>query len=194
YFFTTEENINNIIKGLEQTEESIYEEKEDDSMLQATQTLEWLIQQLGHTTDMVNKPLKSNQKEATLVFIKTLVDSDKIQQLIIKPFFEIETRGNFLDYLRSLPDGQEITSQEQVLSELTKGSVVVSMNNYLFMFDIRKVNTNMVPTTSLENTVLGPQSSLSEDIHTNINLIRNRYHQPTLTVEMLELGDRKSVV
>src|SRR5690606_25702007 len=159
-------------------------------MLQATQTLEWLIQQLGHTTDMVNKPLKSNQKEATLVFIKTLVDSDKIQQMIIKPFFEIETRGNFIDYLHSLPDGQEITSQDQMLSELSKGSIVVSMNNYLFMFDIKKVHTNTVPITSLENTVLGPQSSMSEDIHTNINLIRNRYHQPTLTVEMLELGSK----
>jgi len=159
-------------------------------MLPAKNTIEWLTKELKHTFDLVEKPLKLNQKEAVLLFIKTLVDSDKIQLLIIKPFFEIEASGNFIDYLRSLPDGQEITSKEQVLTELTKGSVVVEIHNYLFMFDIKKVNTNTVPTTSLENTVLGPQSSLSEDIRTNINLIRQRYHQPTLTVEMLEIGSK----
>jgi len=161
-------------------------------MLQANNTLEWLTNELQPSFDLIKKPLKNNQKEAVLLFIKTLVDNDKIQLMLIKPFFEIEMLGSFLDYLRSLPDGQEVTTRDQILSELIKGSVVVSINDSLFMFDIKKVNTSTVPTTSLENTVLGPQSSLSEDIHTNINLIRHRYHQSTLTVEMLDIGTKSN--
>lgn len=157
-------------------------------MLQAKNTLEWLAKELKPSYDLVEKPLRNNQKEAVLLFVKTLVDNDKIQLLLIKPFFEIEMTGKFLDYLRSLPDGQDITSKEQVLSEIMKGSVILSLHDQLFLFDIKKVNTSNVPTTSLENTVLGPQSSLSEDIHTNINLIRQRYHQSTLSVEMIEIG------
>lgn len=157
-------------------------------MLQAKSTLEWLTTELKLSFDLIEKPLKNNDKEAVLLFIKTLVDNDKIQLLLIKPFFEIEMTSKFLDYLHSLPDGQDITSKEQILSALMKGSVVLSIHDQLFMFDIKKVNTTTVPTTSLENTVLGPQSSLSEDIHTNINLIRQRYHKPALSVEMIEIG------
>ena len=45
--------------------------------------------------------------------------------MIIKPFFEMDTEDDLKAYFLSLPDQQDITSREQILGELTKGSVVV---------------------------------------------------------------------
>ncbi|GAA3328945.1 hypothetical protein GCM10020331_074970 [Ectobacillus funiculus] len=109
---------------------------------------------------------------------------------IIKPFFEMPTEQHFDAYLHSLPNQQEITSREQVLLELTKGSLVVMIRGSLLMFDIKKVNSNSVLQTSVETTIQGPQTSLSEDIQTNLNLIRQRYHQPSLSIEMFEVGTK----
>lgn len=158
--------------------------------MHAKEMVDYLMKELKPTFDLVQKPLKINQKEVVLLFIKTVVDSDRIQQTIIKPFFEMDTLKDFQAYLISLPDEQEITSKDQVLTELTKGSLVVAIKDQLFMFDMKKVNTNTVPPTALENTLLGPQTSLSEDIHTNINLIRHRYHQPSLSVEIFVVGKK----
>ena len=112
--------------------------------------------------------------------------------MIIKPFFEMDTEEDMKAYLSSLPDQQDITSREQILSELTKGSVVVGIQDLIFMLDMKTVNTNTVPPTMLETTILGPQTSLSEDIQTNVNLIRHRYHQPSLSVEMAEVGEKSN--
>lgn len=36
----------------------------------------------------------------------------------------------------------------------------------------------------MEPTVHGPQLALSEDMETNLNIIRQRYHEPTLKFEI----------
>lgn len=159
-------------------------------MLNATQTMCWLAEQLGNSFDMTHKKLQVDEKTAVLLFVKTVVDGMQLQQNIIKPFFEMPTEQHYNAYLQSLPNQQEITSREQILLELTKGSVVVMIQGSLLMFDVKKVNTNSVLQTSVETTIQGPQTSLSEDIQTNLNLIRQRYHQPSLSIEMFEVGTK----
>ena len=66
------------------------------------------------------------------------------------------------------------------------------MQDLVFMFDMKTVNTNTVPPTMLETTLQGPQTSLSEDLQTNVNLIRHRYHQPSLSVETVEVGKKSN--
>lgn len=157
-------------------------------IVHTNELMNWLSQELKPTFDFVEKPLKVKDKKAILLFIKTVIDGDKLQFTFIKPFFEMDSQEDFEAYLNSLPDGEEITSKEQVLKELTKGSMLVIIQEQVYMFDVKKVNTNSVPQTTLETTIEGPQTSLSEDIFTNVNLIRQRYHQPSLSVEMFEIG------
>ncbi|MCQ6282479.1 spore germination protein [Bacillus sp. EB600] len=164
----------------------------ENGKFQSKETIDWLSIQLKPTFDLIEKRLEHRKKGAKLLFIKTLVDGDKVQQMIIKPFFEMDTEDDMRAYLSSLPDQQETTSKEQILGELTKGSVVVGIHGLIFMFDMKTVNTNTVPPTLLETTIQGPQMSLSEDIQTNVNLIRHRYHQPSLSVEMFEVGEKSN--
>lgn len=152
--------------------------------------LEWLINELKPSSDILHKPLRLEDKQAELVYIRSVVDAAQLQQIVIKPFFELASEQHVEAYLTSLPNQQEVTSKEQVLLELTKGSVVVRLKNELLLLDIKKVNTNTVRETSIEPTILGPQYALSEDIITNLNLIRQRYHKPSLTVETVEVGEK----
>jgi len=152
--------------------------------------LEWLINELKPSNDILHKPLRLEDKQIELVYIKSVVDGAQLQQIVIKPFFELANEQHVEAYLKSLPNQQEVTSKEQVLLELTKGSVVVRLKDELLLFDIKKVNTDTVRETNIEPTIIGPQYALSEDIGTNLNLIRQRYHKPTLTVETMEVGKK----
>jgi spore germination protein len=129
-------------------------------------------------------------KEAMLLYIKTVVDGQQLQRDIIKPFFEMATEEYYKAYLTSLPYQQEIQEKEQIASELTKGSIVVFVRDELFVLDVKKINTDQVLPVKLEPTIQGPELALSEDIATNLNLIRQRYHQPSLTVETLQMGEK----
>ncbi|MFJ8258739.1 spore germination protein [Peribacillus asahii] len=156
----------------------------------SSETLDWLSEELKSSLDLVQKPLHMDEKRAELLYIKTVVDEVQLHQLVIKPFFELGHIQHVESYLNSLPNQQEITSKEQILLEMTKGSLVVAIRNDLLLFDIKKVNTDTVMQTIIEPTIQGPQLSLSEDITTNINIIRQRYHKPSLTVEMMEIGEK----
>jgi len=160
------------------------------STKESRETLDWLAEQFKPSNDFVSKPLHMDEKHMELLYIKTVIDGDKLQQLIIKPFFELVNDLHVEAYLNSLPNVQDIKGKEQIALELTKGSVVVAVRDQLVLLDIKKVNTDTVLQTSIEPTIQGPQLSLSEDISTNINLIRQRYHKPSLTVEMMEIGEK----
>mgnify|MGYP005828329193 CR=1 FL=1 len=154
--------------------------------------LEWLINELKPSSDILHKPLRLEDKQAELVYIKSVVDGAQLQQIVIKPFFELASDQHVEAYLKSLPNQQEFTSKEQVLLELTKGSVVVKLKDELLLFDIKKVNTDTVRETNIEPTIMGPQYALSEDLVTNLNLIRQRYHNSSLTVETVEVGKKSN--
>jgi len=166
--------------------------KKPKSDQQTAEIINWLAQELETSFDFVKKNLQIEEKEALLLYIKTVVDGTQLQRDIIKPFFELPSEQHFKAYLTSLPYQQEIEGKEQILLELTKGSVVIVVQDGILLLDLKKVNTNAVSPVNLEPTIQGPELSLSEDIFTNINLIRHRYHKPSLTVEMLEIGEKSN--
>ncbi|KRG12381.1 spore gernimation protein GerA [Virgibacillus soli] len=160
------------------------------STLSSSTTKDWLIQQFKDSFDFTHKPLKIDQKEMELLFIKTVTDNDQLQKVIIKPFFELTSMEQVEAYLNSLPNQQIIKSKEQIQLELTKGSLAISLNESILLFDFKTVSTDTVLESNVEPTIMGPQLALSEDIDTNLNLIRQRYHQPSLVIEMHEVGKK----
>ncbi|WHY01729.1 spore germination protein [Neobacillus sp. DY30] len=154
------------------------------------ETLDWLSEELKPSFDLVYKPLHIDEKHTELLYIKTVVDGAQLQQLVIKPFFELGNDRHVAAYLSSLPNLQEIKAKEQILLDLTKGSVIVAIRNQLLLLDIKKVNSDTVLESLIEPTIQGPQLSLSEDIVTNINLIRQRYHKSSLKIETMDIGEK----
>ncbi|MDI2587920.1 spore germination protein [Psychrobacillus sp. NEAU-3TGS] len=149
-----------------------------------------LKEQLSPSFDVLLIPLQLEEEAAFLLYLKTAVDGDKLQNMIIKPFFEMKSMQHYASYVQSSPDILEIKSEEKIPLELTKGSVLIAVQHQFFLIDVKKVNTSTVQQTLMEPTVYGPQQALSEDILTNLNIIRHRYKEPTLKIEILELKDK----
>ncbi|MBD8004382.1 spore germination protein [Bacillus norwichensis] len=154
-----------------------------------SETIEWLKNEIK-SFDFVHKPLEINNKRMMLLYIKTVADGQRLHDSLIKPFFELPSLGEVEAYLSSLPNQIEIESREHILLEITKGSVLIHINDSLFLFDFTLVNNDNVLESNIEPTIQGPQYAMSEAIMTNLNLIRQRYHQPSLTIEMLTIGKK----
>jgi len=147
-----------------------------------------LVEKLEPSFDIINQKLQSDNKTIHLLYLKTVVDNDQIQNYIIKPFFEMGSIQLFDSYIASLPQNNKIETNEKVLSQLSRGSVFVQIQEQNYLLDLKKITTNIVLETNIEPTIQGPELGLSEDIQTNLNIIRHRYHNVSLKIETHQIG------
>lgn len=150
--------------------------------------IDLLAEKLEPSFDIINQKLQTDNITVHLLYLKTVVDNDQIQNYIIKPFFEMGSIQLFDSYIASLPQNNKIETNEKVLSQLSRGSVLVQIQEQNYLLDLKKITTNLVLETNIEPTIQGPELGLSEDIQTNLNIIRHRYHNISLKIETHQIG------
>ncbi|MDZ5470479.1 spore germination protein [Bacillus sp. 31A1R] len=123
-----------------------------------------------------------------LIYINSICDTDKIQELVVKPFFEIQDIRKFETYLKSLQSYQEFEDMEKALKEVLRGGLVLLTCKSVHILSLKNYVSEGVKKAEVETTIQGPQMALSDDLQQNINMIRHRYHQPSLIVEKEEVG------
>lgn len=146
--------------------------------------------ELKPSSDLIQTPLKIEDKHATLLYIKTVVDGARIQDSIIRPFYELASQEHFEAYINSLPNKLELPADEQLPIDLTMGKLLIALGDQCALLDYRLVHTEQMLDAELEPTIHGPQLALSEDLETNINVIRQRFNNKSLKVETPQLNDR----
>lgn len=141
------------------------------------------------SSDIVQTPLQLKGHIAFLFYVKSVVDGDKLQQTVIRPFFEMGSEEDFASYIQSLPNRTDMPDKDKLLIKLSSGLVLIAIGDTTFLLDVRLVKNNEIQETVMEPTIQGPQKALSEDIETTINLIRQRYHNSSLKVEEIQKND-----
>ncbi|MBT2688216.1 spore germination protein [Bacillus sp. ISL-47] len=144
--------------------------------------------EIGHTMDAVFQDLEIEGQKVLLVYLSSICDTEKIQSDLVKPFFEISQTDQFAQYLQSLNGVKEYAEFDQALKEVMRGSVLILFVHAAYTVNFKNYISQGVQDASVETTIQGPQTALSEDLGTNLNIIRHRYHQPSLTVEKNEIG------
>lgn len=156
---------------------------------QAPPLLTELAKKFKPSDDVIQTPLQIKGQTAFLFYIKSVVDGDKLQQTVIKPFFEMASEEDFASYIQSMPNRVDLPKIDKLLVLISAGSVIIAVGDNLFLLELRLIKNNEVQDTTLEPTIHGPQKGLSEDIETTINLIRQRYHRATLKIEDIHVKE-----
>lgn len=159
------------------------------TVMSSIETVNWIKAQIKRTNELTEKNLEYEDKQAKLIYIKPLINQELLQQIIIKPFFEMSTEEQFKQYLHALPQFQEINSKDQLQLDIMNGNVLVFIQEEFYLVDIKLSTNDQVNTTSVETTIHGSQIALSDNLMTNINVIRSNYHQPSLFVEYHHTGE-----
>lgn len=150
--------------------------------------MNWLDETFKDTNELTKKLLEDDNRQAQILYIKPLINQELMQQIIIKPFFEMTSERKYISYLQALPQFQENQSKEQLKQEILNGNVLLFIQNEFYLLDLKYSFNDQANTTSVEPTIHGSQIALSDNIATNINLIRSNYHQPSLYVEYSTIG------
>ena len=156
--------------------------------MSSEKNMNWLDETFKDTNELTKKLLEDDNRQAQILYIKPLINQELMQQIIIKPFFEMTSERKYISYLQALPQFQENQSKEQLKQEILNGNVLLFIQNEFYLLDLKYSFNDQANTTSVEPTIHGSQIALSDNIATNINLIRSNYHQPSLYVEYSTIG------
>ncbi|SOC15090.1 spore germination protein [Ureibacillus xyleni] len=153
------------------------------------ETLLWINEQFANTNELTQKTLEYESKNISYMYIKSLIDKELLQKILLKPFFEMSNMDQYKLYVQALPQYQEISSKEQALLEIMNGNILLEIDNELLLIELKLSKNDAVSSASVEMTIHGSQLALSDNLMTNINLIRSYYRQPTLNIEYMSYGE-----
>lgn len=149
---------------------------------------ELLDSPLSKSSDFMQKEIRHHQTSIVLMYLRSICDEAKIQKDIVLPYYRSDDAGSFGDYLRSLTDQDPSSKvQESLIERLVKGEALVLTRNAVFGIPMKKPVQDTSGPADVEISVVGPKQAFSEEMNINLNILRTRYPEPTLTIENMHL-------
>ncbi|WP_018759404.1 spore germination protein [Paenibacillus terrigena] len=153
---------------------------------------------IGEVTRSMNEAARSHdfkvqrlfngQEQCFIYFYESLCDSILITERISTTFAKSTAKHAFEAMLRSELLCEEIREVSLLTGKLLNGYAIVFYHERLWGLSAADVKIKQPSKVDVEATIQGPNIGLSENIQTNINLIRNRYPSVHLRVDDCSVG------
>ncbi|MGP0578931.1 spore germination protein [Paenibacillus peoriae] len=167
-----------------------------------SQTLSLLQSKLGQGPDFVIRDFSENSAQIAhlaICYIEGLIDQNLLSDLIESLIAETVSATSFkleenipVSLLRKIPSGniQMIHSQNEIYQAILSGNAVIVTdgNTYALAVSIAGGVRRAVEEPSSQTVVRGPKEGFTEDISTNITLIRRKIRTPDLKFESHIIG------
>lgn len=147
---------------------------------------------LHNSVDVASRVLNKNGVVIGFVYLKSITNNMIFSQSIFEPISQEKGALNFdrLAQIIKTNDIIEIT-EEQVIQKILKGSVVVIISNSekWLAIDILTFNMRTPSEPPTSPVIMGPREGFTEDIKTNITLLRRRFCSQQLVFEQTCVGE-----
>ena len=148
---------------------------------------------------ILRKITMKNNRKAFLVFIDGMVDSDAVNNNIIKsliemPYFSDEEIYKYEDEIieKFITHSQAISTDDmdKIAEEVNFGGCAVFVDGFTrgFSLDVRKWGTRSIDKPENEQSIYGPQEAFAEMIRNNTALVRKIIKTEKLIAESVKLG------
>lgn len=167
--------------------------------------VKWLYEQLGGSSDIVVRTFSDAESgiDGVVFFIDSLVDQQTINDMILKPILNEMGRhpktrepSDWLGILKNrvLAVGRlkELRTLDESLSQLMEGNTVIFLHGCTVGMSASSPGgeKRAVSEPTSQTVTRGPKESFTENINTNMSLIRRRIKSPQLRVEYRQIGEQ----
>ena len=147
---------------------------------------------LHDSDDVGTRVFTRGQQKIGLIFLRSMMDVSLFSEAIYKPLKENKgtiTAKDLIENTIKVDDVQEI-SNEEVIEKILKGCVIIcnSLEETLLSVDIEKYPMRVPSEPPTSPVIRGPRQGFTEDLKTNITLIRRRFYTQKLVLKNLTIG------
>lgn len=151
--------------------------------------VEYVSQALFHTEDFVHRPIEGLSAKASLVYLDSACDGDKIRERILKPLLR---RGGETDPDRDLTAAnlEKLDNLEYAVDLMLRGYAILFLadRRVCHAIQVAMVNNRNVEEPANEKTVQGSHDGFLESLHVNLQLVRKQIGSRNLVVKRYRLG------
>ncbi len=155
------------------------------------QRLDNIKEKLHNSTDLADRCVSVMGVEVGFVYLKSITDNQIFSEAIFKPITKLE-KINFESVSKAICANDVSTIKKSEINEnILKGAVVIllSNSNKILAVDILKFNTRAPQEPPTSPVIMGPREGFTEDIKTNMTLLRRRFHSEKLVFENTFVGN-----
>ncbi len=135
--------------------------------------------------------------KAALLYIQQLIDKVALSQQVIKPLTEQSQSTCYeaqhvLESIINVSACHLENDENQIENHLLAGMAVLifTTDNQHIIINVKKVEQRSISTPELTYTLRGPKDSFTENLDTNLSLIRYRIKSSNLKIDMMNVGKR----
>ena len=163
-------------------------------MQQLQQKVNKLKVELGNNDDVIVRNFLLNKKNASIVFVNSVVDVQIINNTILKALFEyanVEKNLSLQNIFNNITYvGQSEIIKEDFVNKIFMGNVLLFLEgeDNAIAFDIGKCEERAIVEPPTSAVIKGPREGFTENIKTNIGLIRKRVLSNKLKIKDFYIG------
>lgn len=132
--------------------------------------------------------LEKSEQQIELIYIRTLVNQERLNESIIMPFHRAEEINNW-NFVNSV-SAKPLSSFDNAISDIFTGCVILysHSNDKWISVTIPTEIGRAIESSETETILYGPKDSFSEQVEQNIALIRKRLPIAELKTEQFNVG------
>ncbi|SEU20298.1 spore germination protein [Paenibacillus sp. NFR01] len=160
---------------------------------------QYIESRLGRQPDFkAHRFMVDSSVAVVCAYLETLVDKEQLQELVILPLLELRfpepDSMHPIARIRSTLSGNAYTLEEDPrkwISGVTSGQclLLIEGDEFGYLLDISSFQHRSIEEPKAEKTVRGPGEGFTENIMTNVSLIRSRVKSPQLVFESYTVGE-----
>lgn len=159
--------------------------------LNVDKKIKTIKKQLHNSFDVVDRVIDMENVKVGFIYLKSFTDNFIFSSAIYEPISNFQGNLDFetIKQLIQANDTKEI-EEKDVLNNILKGAVVVflSSSTKMLAVDIQKFTTRTPTEPPTSPVIQGPREGFTEDIKTNIGLLRKRFYSSDLVLKNLSVG------
>ena len=154
------------------------------------ENVQMICEALYHSSDILKRPIETEDHKGMVIFIETMVDSKKIVDMFLLPALEASPEAPFKEKIAS----EEVairTKLSDVIDDLLSGKTIILLENSQTAFSFQTIQEAAERTPEepdAEKIVRGAHIGFIENIYMNIHLIRKRIVDRRLNVQLFTIG------
>jgi spore germination protein KA len=138
-------------------------------------------------------------KKASLVYIQSITNTDKLEEHVITPLTTGEARvdNNLAEayLIKSIINSQSVETHDSLndlITQLNNGNTILMVDGLseAFVLGTSKFAHRSIESAQDEKVIKGPKEGFTEDVTSNISLIRKRLRDKNLIIESDTVGER----
>ncbi|WP_233434982.1 spore germination protein [Mesobacillus jeotgali] len=140
--------------------------------------------------DVTVTSYKQTGESVAVIYCEGMVDGNQLNEYYNGVITFLTTRGKVVDTQKDLPPVISIVEVPALFDKVFSGFLVIFQNGrkHFWAIDIANIPKRTPEESKTETSIKGPKDSFTEELNTNISLIRKRIKSPLLLNEIFSIG------